>query len=120
MRRILAAAALAVALSGCGGGGGDAGKADAVTAQSLATKLGCSNFSKEDSPELFAAESASCDLSGTTVYLETFTQSDAQKNWLSAAKQAGGSYVVGDNWIVWTDERSPSEQIQKTLGGHIE
>jgi len=125
MKRTLIALAAVLGLAACSGGdnggGGSVGSNDGpVTAQSLAEKLGCSGFKAEDEPELFAAESASCDRNGTTVYIETFTQDDAQKNWLSAAKQAGGAYVVGDQWIVWTDARPPAEEIQKTLGGHVE
>jgi spermidine/putrescine-binding protein len=123
MKRTLIALAAGLALAACGGGdnGGGARSGDgAATAQSLADKLGCSGFKAEDEPELFAAETASCDLNGTTVNLDTFARAEARENWLKTAKQFGGSYVIGKNWIVWTDARAPAEQIQKILGGRVE
>ena len=124
------ALALGLSLAACGGsddapaaGGGSAAPSAAPadsTPGDLASRLNCDGFKKDEEATMFAAEEGTCELDGVTVYISTFTQDDAQKNWLQIAKAGGGVYVVGQRWIVWTDTRPPAEKIQKIIGGGIE
>lgn len=120
----VAAVAVLLAMSAACGGTSAKGSSgsSAPSLAGLAIKLGCGSSLDQDAPAdktMFTSESGSCSFDGQTAYLSTFTGTAARDNYLQAAKQSGGRYVVGDGWIVYSDDDAAADAIKAKIGGTI-
>ncbi|MFI7340419.1 hypothetical protein ACIBUY_21115 [Streptomyces sp. NPDC050085] len=128
MRKLLVAGFMVgAALAGCAGcTAHDDGPKAARSAQApetatgtleqLAQKAGCTPDIQTDAAEL---RQANCgDRSGRYV-LATFATDRGQAEWLDAADDYGGTYLVGRKWIAVGTDRVVTE-LRGRLGGTVE
>ncbi|WP_320781090.1 hypothetical protein [Streptomyces sp. CRN 30] len=100
---VTAGAALALlALTGCGagddGGAGDARSPRTATGslEQLAGEAGCRPDLQTDADEI---RQAICKNTDGKFVLATFATDRGQREWLNAAKDYGGHYLVGRKWV---------------------
>ncbi|MEV4105433.1 hypothetical protein AB0J42_34760 [Nonomuraea sp. NPDC049649] len=83
----------------------------------LGAALGCPGPKLQiDAAEL---RQAACKTSTGHSILVTFTTGKNQRDWLDAAQPYGGTYLVGDRWVV-VSEPPVLEGLRAQLGGRIE
>jgi len=115
-----AAIGLLAAMLACSSGGGAAKSGSSVqTLSQLASAIGCTNLDQSGQSELYTRESGTCDLNGSTLDLATFSDSGTRDQWVNAAKQSGGIFVVGDKWAVDADTQAAADAVKAKIGGTI-
>jgi hypothetical protein len=130
--KLVAGAAVALlALTGCGGSGGngDAGsKADSKNAaaevpatatgslEELAADVKCKPDIQTDADEI---RQGVCKVSAGKFILATFATDRGQRDWLNAAKDYGGWYLVGAKWVAVGDPTVVGT-LRGRLGGTVE
>ena len=109
---------LGLVLAGCGQGAAATPPPDrAHTVEELATTVGCTpDFQGKGSD----FRQAACE-TGTAKYIFFDFRTDARKRaWLDEALIYGGTYLVGDKWILTTQKDADLERLRGRLGGTIE
>lgn len=119
MRKLVLALSAALVLAACGGTPTSSSTPPPTSptitdSTDIAYRLNCT-YEKEDEPELFASESGTCSNLQAEYGVAFFANSDAQKNWYDMAKQAGGYYLLGNDWIVWADTQSLIDEAKSKL-----
>lgn len=121
-RPMLAAAAAALVLTGCGSGGDDDKAAVPETAtgslEHLAAEVGCEPTIQIDADEIRQAACKKSDADGKFI-LATFATDRGQREWINGAKDYGGHYLVGRKWIA-VGETKTVTALRTKLGGDIE
>ncbi|WP_327716698.1 hypothetical protein OG381_15585 [Streptomyces sp. NBC_00490] len=121
-RSMLAVAAAALVLAGCGSGGDDDKAAVPETAtgslEHLAAEVGCDPTIQIDADEIRQASCRKSDADGKFI-LATFATDRGQREWINGAKDYGGHYLVGRKWIA-VGETKTVTTLRATLGGDIE
>ncbi|MGI5267983.1 hypothetical protein ACQEUU_02390 [Nonomuraea sp. CA-218870] len=98
-------------------GGPPAPAAAQASVEQLGAALGCPRPSVQiDAEEL---RQAACQTSSNRATLVTFATGKGQRDWLDAAQPYGGSYLVGERWVV-VSEPPVLESLRTRLGGVIE
>jgi hypothetical protein len=119
MRKLLVAGALVVAaVTGCGAHD-DAPKIPRTASGSLeelARTAGCRPDIQTDADELRQAD---CGEGSGRYVLATFATDRGQAEWLDAADDYGGTYLVGRKWIAVGADRVVT-QLRGRLGGTVE
>ncbi|MET9495492.1 hypothetical protein [Streptomyces sp. NPDC006552] len=119
MRKLLVAGALVVA---SGTGCAARGDAPAVprtasgSLEQLARTAGCRPDIQTDAAELRQAD---CGTGDGRYVLATFATDRGQAEWLDAADDYGGTYLVGRGWIAVGADRTVT-QLRGRLGGTVE
>ncbi|MFD0276925.1 hypothetical protein ACFVHB_23890 [Kitasatospora sp. NPDC127111] len=105
-------------MGGAGGllapAGASAGAARA-SVEDLAGRIGCTPDITADTADL---RQGLCTLGDDEVWIATFPTTGAQTAWTSGAEEYGGSYLVGDRWVVVLSD-STAELLHAKLGGVI-
>lgn len=126
--KLAAGAAVALlALTGCGGSGdnGAGGSRNAAaevpttatgSLEELAAEAKCKPEIQTDADEI---RQGVCKVSGGKFILATFATDRGQREWLNAAKDYGGSYLVGAKWVAVGDQRMVGT-LRGRLGGTVE
>ncbi|MFG1948144.1 hypothetical protein [Nonomuraea sp. NPDC048826] len=92
-------------------------KAAEQSIDQLGAALGCPRPNMQiDADEL---RQAACQTSSNRATLVTFKTGKGQRDWLDAAQPYGGSYLVGERWVV-VSEPAVLESLRIRLGGQIE
>ncbi|MEU5315565.1 hypothetical protein AB0G67_02360 [Streptomyces sp. NPDC021056] len=121
-RSMLAVAAAALVLTGCGSGGDDDKAAVPETAtgslEHLAAEVGCDPTIQIDADEIRQASCRKSDADGKFI-LATFATDRGQREWINGAKDYGGHYLVGRKWIA-VGETKTVTTLRATLGGDLE
>ncbi|MFD9909696.1 hypothetical protein [Streptomyces sp. NPDC059063] len=106
---------------GEGAGGGDGGRAVPVTAvgtlEQLARKAACAPDIQTDAAELRQAQCRTAD--GRRFVLATFATDRGTREWLNAANDYGGTYLVGRKWVA-VGEPDVVTALRGRLGGTVE
>ncbi|MDA0632127.1 hypothetical protein OUY22_01765 [Nonomuraea sp. MCN248] len=98
-------------------GGPPAPEATEQSIDQLGAALGCPRPDVQvDAEEL---RQAACQTSSNRATLVTFATGKGQRDWLDAAQPYGGSYLVGERWVV-VSEPPVLESLRTRLGGRIE
>ncbi|GAA2834833.1 hypothetical protein GCM10010441_69170 [Kitasatospora paracochleata] len=104
------------------GGGGWPGSARAagpatgrISVEQLAGRIGCRAEITADTADL---RQGLCTSSGEEVWIATFPTAPAQQAWTSQAEDYGGSYLVGDGWVVVLSDTT-ADRLHGLLGGEI-
>ncbi|MGW4796506.1 hypothetical protein ACWEPC_29205 [Nonomuraea sp. NPDC004297] len=85
--------------------------------EQIAATAGCASPSMQvDAAEL---RQAACQTSRGRYTLVTFTTDGGKRVWLDNAQMYGGTYLVGDRWVV-VAEPALLEGLRERLGGMIE
>ncbi|MET7700264.1 hypothetical protein [Streptomyces sp. NPDC005485] len=129
--KLAAGAAVALlALTGCGGSGdngadGGSGSKKAAaevpatatgSLEELAAEAKCKPDIQTDADEI---RQGVCKVSGGKFILATFATDRGQREWLNAAKDYGGSYLVGAKWVAVGDQQMVGT-LRGRLGGTVE
>ncbi|MEV5338809.1 hypothetical protein AB0K93_10015 [Streptomyces sp. NPDC052676] len=119
-RPLLAVAALALALAGCGSGGEEAAARVPETAEGsleqLAAEVRCEPDIQTDADEI---RQAICRNGDGRFVLATFATDRGQREWIDGAKDYGGHYLVGRKWVA-VGEPKVVTALRGTLGGTLE
>ncbi|MFF1560671.1 hypothetical protein [Streptomyces sp. NPDC058279] len=108
---------------GCAGGPAKARPAAAtraashVTVQDLAAALGCTAEITVDAEEL---REGACGAGAAGFRIETFTADEGQRAWLAQSREYGGTYLVGDRWVVTAASAEALAPLRERLGGTVE
>ncbi|WP_338695878.1 hypothetical protein V2W30_11435 [Streptomyces sp. Q6] len=124
MRKLLVAGAVALAVStaaGCGSGDSGDGapkipRTASGTLEQLARKAGCDPDVQTDAEEL---RQANCGSGEARYVLATFATDRGQAEWLDAADDYGGTYLIGRKWIAVGADKVVT-RLRGRLGGTVE
>ncbi|MFJ9609052.1 hypothetical protein ACIRS1_22210 [Kitasatospora sp. NPDC101176] len=108
------------------GSGGLAGTSQAGTAQAerrpggssveeLAQRIGCAPEITADAADL---RQGLCTVGGEETWIATFPTPRAQQAWIEEARAYGGSYLVGDEWVVVLSDAT-TDLLHGLLGGTV-
>ncbi|GAA0670516.1 hypothetical protein GCM10010193_23280 [Kitasatospora atroaurantiaca] len=103
------------------GAGGLAGSSQAAqrpghsSVEGLARRIGCTAEITTDAADL---RQGMCTSGGEEIWIATFPTPGAQDAWTSEAKAYGGSYLVGDGWVVVLSDAT-ADLLHGLLGGVI-
>ncbi|WP_051813729.1 hypothetical protein [Kitasatospora sp. MBT63] len=104
-------------LSGPGGlaGTSRAAAAGRSSVEDLARRIGCTADITTDAADL---RQGVCTSDGEEIWIATFPTTGAQDAWTSEAKAYGGSYLVGDRWVVVLSDTT-TDLLHGLLGGTV-
>jgi hypothetical protein len=110
-KRLMAGLLLTLAgLTACGGGDGE----DTFDSpQAIADEIGCNYQGGSD--ELFVKDGGSC--GNVSVY--TFKDNATRDKYVEAASSFGGTYLVGDKWVISAESAAPLQKARDKIGGEI-
>ncbi|ARX83027.1 hypothetical protein SMD44_02441 [Streptomyces alboflavus] len=108
--------------AGAGDGSGGDGAADGApraatgTLEQLAAKAECAPDIQTNADEL---RQAKCQNEDGRFVLATFATDRGERDWLNAAKDYGGTYLVGRKWVAVGDP-AVVDALRGRLGGTVE
>ncbi|MET9616831.1 hypothetical protein [Kitasatospora indigofera] len=103
------------------GPGGLAGASEAArrpgpgSVEELARRIGCTAEITTDAADL---RQGMCTSGGEEIWIASFPTTRAQDDWTSEAQAYGGSYLVGDGWVVVLSDAT-TDVLQGLLGGVV-
>ncbi|MEV8097992.1 hypothetical protein [Kitasatospora sp. NPDC085879] len=83
--------------------------------EDLAKRIGCTAEITADAADL---RQGLCTSGGEEIWIATFPAGPAQDAWLTEAKAYGGSYLVGDGWVVVLSDAT-ADLLHGLLGGSV-
>ncbi|MET9426944.1 hypothetical protein [Streptomyces sp. NPDC003036] len=86
------------------------------TLEQLAEKAACEPEISTDAKEL---RQARCETKDGTYVLTTFATDRGQREWINAANDYGGAYLVGRKWVLSGDQKVVTA-LRGRLGGEVE
>ncbi|MFD6890994.1 hypothetical protein [Streptomyces sp. NPDC059957] len=118
----LCAACTAGAGTGAGGTGGGraASSAPAPAPEPLdriAAALGCSPEVTVDAQEV---REGACAVEGLAFRVATFSTAQGRAAWLAESRQYGGTYLVGERWIITGPSADALTPARTALGGTLD
>ncbi|GAA2099868.1 hypothetical protein [Actinomadura alba] len=90
--------------------------AKAATLEQLASRTGCELQTQTNAAELRQGQ---CKTSDNRYVMLTFVTDKAKETWLSAAKEWGGTYLIGPRWVIVGTQQNLQPFYDK-LGGAIQ
>ncbi|MEV7521424.1 hypothetical protein [Streptomyces sp. NPDC091371] len=113
------AACVALMCGGCASPGpGKGPAAHSVSIEEIATAIGCTAEVSVEAEEL---RQGGCETGqGASHRMATFATAEGLRAWLAEARIYGGSYLVGNRWVVTTGETSALESLRDRLGGSLD
>jgi hypothetical protein len=110
-KRLVCLTVLAVAgVTACGGG---AEEAAFDSPRAIADEIGCEYEGGSD--ELFVKEGGSCG----DVAIYVFKDNANRDQYVEAASSLGGTYLVGDKWVVSAESADQLQGARDKIGGDI-
>ncbi|WP_329376816.1 hypothetical protein OG625_04835 [Streptomyces sp. NBC_01351] len=123
----MARAVGAVAAAACGallcvGGCAAPGPARApatrsVSIEEIASAIGCTAEVSVEAEEL---RQGGCETGQGAYRMATFAADEGLRSWLAEARVYGGSYLVGNRWVVTTRETGALSSLRDRLGGSLD
>ncbi|GHB60274.1 hypothetical protein GCM10010347_32890 [Streptomyces cirratus] len=92
-------------------------QASHVSVQDLAAALGCTAEITVDAEEL---REGACGAGAAGYRIATFTADEGQRAWLAESRVYGGTYLVGDRWVVTAASAEALAPLRERLGGKVE
>ncbi|MCG6495732.1 hypothetical protein [Kitasatospora sp. A2-31] len=86
-----------------------------ASVEDLAKRIGCTADITADTADL---RQGLCSLGEDEVWIATFPTTGAQTVWTSGAEEYGGSYLVGDRWVVVLSDTT-ADFLHQKLGGVV-
>ena len=87
------------------------------TVEQLAATVGCTPDFQGKTSDF---RQANCTIGETDFLMLDFLTDDGQRAWYDNAKIYGGSYLVGERWILASSSEDEMIKLQDELGGSIE
>ncbi|MFD9593631.1 hypothetical protein ACFWA9_12865 [Kitasatospora sp. NPDC059973] len=88
---------------------------DPGSVEELARRIGCTAEITTDAADL---RQGMCVSDGEEIWIASFPTARAQDAWTSEAKDYGGSYLVGDGWVVVLSDTT-ADLLHGLLGGTV-
>ncbi|RSS74776.1 hypothetical protein [Streptomyces sp. WAC06614] len=85
--------------------------------QAIETAIGCTASVTVDAEEL---RQGGCETPAGAFRMVTFAAPEGERQWLAEARAYGGTYLVGDRWIVTATPDSALTGLHHQLGGTLE
>ncbi|MCX4529386.1 MULTISPECIES: hypothetical protein [unclassified Streptomyces] len=85
--------------------------------QDIATALGCTAEIMVDAEEL---REGACGAGEDAYRMLTFAADQGQKAWLDESRNYGGTYLVGNRWVVVAASADALAPLKERLGGTVE
>ncbi|MFD6184429.1 hypothetical protein [Streptomyces goshikiensis] len=85
--------------------------------QDIASALGCTAEIMVDAEEL---REGACGAGESAYRMLTFAADQGQRAWLDESQNYGGSYLVGDRWVVVAASPDALAPLRKRIGGTVE
>ncbi|AYV31086.1 hypothetical protein ACFWB1_02880 [Streptomyces goshikiensis] len=85
--------------------------------QDIAAALGCTAEIMVDAEEL---REGACGAGESAYRMLTFAADKGQRAWLDESQNYGGSYLVGDRWVVVAASPDALAPLRKRIGGTVE
>ncbi|GAA2806391.1 hypothetical protein RMN57_28385 [Kitasatospora sp. CM 4170] len=86
-----------------------------ASVEDLARRIGCTADITADTADL---RQGLCNVGEDEVWIATFPNTGAQTVWTSGAEEYGGSYLVGDRWVVVLSDTT-ADFLHQKLGGVV-
>ncbi|MEV8533762.1 hypothetical protein [Streptomyces sp. NPDC051211] len=86
--------------------------------QEIAEAIGCTPAVSVDAEELRQGECATGQ--GASYRMLTFARPEGRQAWLTEAREYGGTYLVGERWVVTAHPESALPSLRDRLGGTLE
>ncbi|MFE9560338.1 hypothetical protein ACFYM0_04445 [Streptomyces sp. NPDC006487] len=120
----LLAALLCAACVACTAGAGHAGGGRAASPppapeplDRIAAALGCVPEVTVDAQEV---REGACSVEGQAFRVATFGTAQGRAAWLSESRQYGGTYLVGERWIITAPSADALTRARSRLGGTLD
>ncbi|MFG2999899.1 hypothetical protein [Streptomyces sp. NPDC048340] len=91
--------------------------APGTTVAEIAAALGCTAEITVDAEEL---KEGACGTGPEAYRMATFAAGQGQRAWLAESRMYGGTYLVGDRWVVTAASADALTPLRERLGGTIE
>ncbi|MFG2875613.1 hypothetical protein ACGFYU_11510 [Streptomyces sp. NPDC048337] len=117
---VIAACAAALLGGGCAGHPAPLTPSTSTTSASIdeiAAAIGCTAEVSVQAEEL---RQAGCQTGQGAFRMVTFAGAEGQGSWLAEARTYGGSYLVGDRWVVTAQPAEALAALRTRLGGSLE
>lgn len=119
---LLAAFLSAACTAGAGGTGGGRAASSAPgpapdPLDRIAAALGCSPEVTVDAQEV---REGACAVEGRAFRMATFSTAQGRAAWLAESRQYGGTYLVGERWIITGPSADALTPARATLGGTLD
>ncbi|MBW5486561.1 hypothetical protein GPJ59_33105, partial [Streptomyces bambusae] len=85
--------------------------------QDIAAAIGCTPSVSVEAEEV---RQGGCETPGGTFRIMTFAAERGRQDWLAEARAYGGTYLVGDRWIVTARPETALAPLRDRLGGSLE
>ncbi|MFJ7159706.1 hypothetical protein ACIQUQ_32800 [Streptomyces sp. NPDC101118] len=85
--------------------------------QAIAAAVGCAPVVSVDAEEL---RQGGCRTPKGTYRMATFATAEGLRAWLAEARAYGGSYLVGDRWVVTASPETVLPTLRPRLGGTLQ
>ncbi|MEU4729020.1 hypothetical protein [Streptomyces sp. NPDC023588] len=113
-----AAVAVCAAALLCGGcAGARAEEPPGTSIEEIAAALGCTAEVSVDADEL---RQGGCGTGEGAYRIVTFADDRGLRSWLTEARMYGGTYLVGDRWVVTAGTEQALTPLRDRLGGAVE
>ncbi|MET9603590.1 hypothetical protein ABZZ17_00845 [Streptomyces sp. NPDC006512] len=104
------------ARQGAAGDLGPVSTARPATLQEIAAVLGCTPEITVDAEEL---KEAACGQGRDAYRMTTFSADQGQRAWLTESSMYGGTYLVGNRWVVTAASAEALAPLRERLGGTV-
>ncbi|MCX5193018.1 hypothetical protein OOK31_03770 [Streptomyces sp. NBC_00249] len=118
-RTLLLVAALCGALSagGCARSDDPAGRTRPATVEEIASAIGCTAQVSLEADEL---RQGGCETGQGAYRVTTFADGSGLRSWLAETRAYGGTYLVGNRWVVTAPTPESLTALRARLGGALE
>lgn len=119
---VAAVCATVLLCGGCAGEADEAGGAGAAAAhrtslEEIATAIGCTAEVSVEAEEL---RQGGCETGQGPYRMVTFAAEEGLRSWLTESRMYGGTYLVGDRWVVTAQTADALATVRGRLGGSLE
>lgn len=116
--RVAVLGVLGLVLAGCGQGAAATPPPERVyTVEELAEKVGCTPDFQGTTSDF---RQAACKTDAARYILFDFETDAKKRTWLDGALIYGGTYLVGEKWILTTMKNADLERLRGEIGGTVE
>ncbi|MBT2480664.1 hypothetical protein [Streptomyces sp. ISL-94] len=116
-RTLPAIAVCAAALLSGGCAGHPAPRTPSASIEEIAAAIGCTAEVSVQADEL---RQGGCQTGQGAFRMVTFAAAEGRRSWLAEARTYGGSYLVGDRWVVTAQPPEALDTLRLRLGGSLD
>ncbi|MFF4012656.1 hypothetical protein [Streptomyces sp. NPDC001717] len=88
-----------------------------VSIEEIAAAIGCTAEVSVEAEEL---REGGCESAQGAYRMATFAADEGQRSWLAEARIYGGTYLVGNRWVVTAPQADALATLRERLGGSLD